>query len=85
MASLKHRPAYPRRQRAHRFITDVLLPALFSRKRGHRNGHAPIFPKPKVLDQVESKNDHKMLQPKHEHHFQQRDSIHFVDFSPNLS
>jgi L-ascorbate metabolism protein UlaG (beta-lactamase superfamily) len=36
----------PRHRRpTHRFITDVLLPALFTRKRGHRNGTPPIFPK----------------------------------------
>jgi len=43
--SLKKNPSLPRKRRAHRFITDVLLPALFSRKRGHRSGAAPIFPK----------------------------------------
>ena len=42
---MKPKVPHPRRQKAHRFITDVLLPALFSRKRGHRNGPAPFFPK----------------------------------------
>ena len=43
---LSTRSAAPRkRPRPHRFITDVLLPALFSRKRGHRTRTPPIFPK----------------------------------------
>ena len=43
--TVKARAHSPRRRRPYRFITDVLLPALFSRKRGHRHGSAPIFPK----------------------------------------
>ena len=45
---LSPRTSAQKKRAPHRFITDVILPALFSRKRGHRNHLPPVFPKLKA-------------------------------------
>ena len=42
------RTSAQKKRAPHRFITDVILPALFSRKRGQRNHLPPVFPKLKA-------------------------------------
>jgi len=45
---LSPRTSAQKKRAPHRFITDVILPALFSRKRGQRNHLPPVFPKLKA-------------------------------------
>ena len=45
---LSPRASAHKKRAPHRFITDVILPALFSRKRGTRQQLPPIFPKLKA-------------------------------------
>jgi len=45
---LSPRASTHKKRAPHRFITDVILPALFSRKRGTRQQLPPIFPKLKA-------------------------------------
>jgi L-ascorbate metabolism protein UlaG (beta-lactamase superfamily) len=45
---LSPRTSAQKKRAPHRFITDVILPALFSRKRGQRNHLPPVFPKLKT-------------------------------------
>ena len=45
---LSPRTSAQKKRAPHRFITDVILPALFSRKRGTRHHLPPVFPKLKA-------------------------------------